>query len=54
MNITRLDSQLWLAGGRIWLGYVCAFSMAGGRTEAAQYHPGVMGLGEKILGSVWG
>lgn len=54
MNIARLGSQLQLAGGRIWLGYVHAFSMAGGGTEAAQEHPGVLGLGENILGCVWG
>lgn len=54
MNITRLGCQLQLTGGRICLGYVRAFSMAGGRTEAAQEHPGVLGLDKKILGSVWG
>lgn len=54
MNVTRLDSQLQVAGGRICLGYVHAFSMAGGRTEAAQEHPGVLGLDGNVLGSVWG
>lgn len=54
MNISQVDSELQLAGGRIWLGYAHAFSMAGGRTEAAQEHPGVLDLNENILGSVWG
>lgn len=54
MNIKRLDSQLQLAGGRIWLGYVHAFSMSGDRTDAAPEHPGVLGLDENILGRVWG
>ena len=45
MNITWLSSQLQLAGGRIWLGCVHAFSVVGGRREVAREHPGGAGAG---------
>jgi len=54
MNVTWLSSQLWLAGGRIWLGRAHAFSMVGGRREVAREHPGKLGLDKNIPGKLLG
>lgn len=53
MNITRLSSQLQLAGGRVWLGCVHAFSMVGGRKRLHESTQGCWGWIKRSWARCW-